>query len=159
MDGFAVLSYSSTLFCPLSSYSLISCTGTGAISILFASFPYGYDTHVMNILSLVFFFLNLFLVVLFTALTLARYYLYPHIWALTLQHPAASLYIGCFPMGISTLINVAVDVINVRYNFGGKGFLYFIWTVWWIVVVISVLCCWGIVHIMSVDLCSLQSSL
>jgi tellurite resistance protein TehA-like permease len=165
MDGFAsypspprkergttVSSYSSTLFCPLSSCShIFFCIGTGAISILFAAFPYGYDTRVMNILSLVFFFLNLFLVVLFTALTLARYHLYPHIWALTLQNPAASLYIGCFPMGIATLINPAVDVINTRYDFGGKGFLYLVWAVWWADVVISVLCCWGLVHIMSVD--------
>ncbi|KAF8234074.1 C4-dicarboxylate transporter/malic acid transport protein [Tricholoma matsutake] len=122
--------------------------GTGAVSILFASFPYGHDTHAMNIFSLVFFFLNLFLVILFTALTFARYYLYPYIWPITLNHPVSSLYIGCFPMGVATLINVAVDVINTRYGFGGKVFLYFIWAVWWIDVLVSVLCCWGMVHVM-----------
>ncbi|RDB16735.1 Sulfite efflux pump SSU1 [Hypsizygus marmoreus] len=123
--------------------------GTGAISILFSSFPYGHNTQPMKILSLLFFFLNLFLFLLFTALTITRYYLYPHTWAIMLRHPTMSLYTGCFPMGITTLINVSVDVINVGYGFGGQSFLYFIWAVWWIDVAISVLCCWGMVHIMS----------
>jgi tellurite resistance protein TehA-like permease len=110
----------------------------------------------MDILSLVFFFLNMVLVILFIALTFARYCLYPHIWTVSLQHPVSSLYISCFPMGVTTLINVAVDVINTRYDFGGKAFLYFIWAVWWIDVLISVLCCWGMVHIMFVDPCFSQ---
>ena len=109
----------------------------------------------MNVFSLVFFFLNVSLFSLFAAFTVARYYLYPHIWAITLHHPVSSLYIGCFPMGVTTIINVAVDVINTRFNFGGKKFLYFIWAVWWIDVSISAVCCWGIVHIMFVGLSSL----
>lgn len=149
----------SLVYCQLTESSHNSCTGTGAVSILFASFPYGHDTHAMNIFSLVFFFLNLFLVILFTALTFARYYLYPYIWPITLNHPVSSLYIGCFPMGVATLINVAVDVINTRYGFGGKVFLYFIWAVWWIDVLVSVLCCWGMVHVMFVELCLSQTLL
>ncbi|KNZ80513.1 Sulfite efflux pump SSU1 [Termitomyces sp. J132] len=62
-----------------------------------------------------------------------------------LRHPTQSLYASCFPMAITTLINVSVDLINVR----DPRFLYFLWAIWWIDVFISVLCCWGLVHIMS----------
>lgn len=104
----------------------------------------------MKILSLVFFFLNLLLFVIFTVITIARYCLYPQIWGSMLRHPVTSLYTGCFPMGITTLINVAVDVINEGYGYGGRSFLYFIWVVWWVDVAISALCCWGMLHIMYV---------
>ncbi|KAF5385743.1 hypothetical protein D9615_002515 [Tricholomella constricta] len=103
----------------------------------------------MKILALFFFFLNLFLFVLFTALTIIRFTLYPHTWISILHHTTLSLYMCCFPMGATTLINVAVEVINVDYGFGGPGFLYFIWAVWWVDVAISMLCCWGVVHIMT----------
>ncbi|KAG6845399.1 hypothetical protein H0H87_009746 [Tephrocybe sp. NHM501043] len=103
---------------------------TGAISILFSSFPYGHDTKPMRALSLAFFVLNFFLFLLFSALTIARYTKYPDTWMLMLQHPMQSLYTGCFPMGVTTFINVSVDVINIQYNFGGPNFLYFIWVIW-----------------------------
>jgi hypothetical protein len=53
-------------------------------------------------------------------------------------------------MGATTLINIAVDVINERCHFGGKGFLYFIWAIWWLDVFVSILCCWVLVHFMYV---------
>ncbi|KAF9461280.1 voltage-dependent anion channel [Collybia nuda] len=116
--------------------------------ILFSSFPYGHDTELVKILCLAFFFLNLFFFVFFTAITIARYWFYPHIWSLMIRHPVSSLYTGCFPMGATTIINVAVDVINTRCHFGGKGFLYLIWAIWWLDVFISALCCWVLVHFM-----------
>lgn len=100
------------------------------------------------ILSLVVFFLNLFLFLLFTAVSLARYIMFPETWDALLRHPMSSLYTGCFPMAATTLINVAVDVIYVHFQFGGKGFLYFIWAIWWLDVAVSILCCWGVVHLM-----------
>ncbi|KAG6907652.1 hypothetical protein DXG01_007856 [Tephrocybe rancida] len=54
-------------------------------------------------------------------------------------------------MGITTLINVSVDLIYTEYGFGGTRFLYFIWAVWWIDIFISVVCCWGMVHIMTIS--------
>jgi len=102
----------------------------------------------MLALALVFFYLNLFLFVLFTALTIARYSMFPQSWHLMLRHPVLSLYAGCFPMGLSTLIAVAVDPIYVVYGFGGRSFLYFLWAVWWADVAMAALCCWGSLHIM-----------
>jgi len=58
------------------------------------------------------------------------------------------MYEGCFPMGATTLINVAVTVINGQLNYGGRSFLYFIWAMcqWWLDIFISFACCWVGVH-------------
>ncbi|KIJ67708.1 hypothetical protein HYDPIDRAFT_83974, partial [Hydnomerulius pinastri MD-312] len=122
--------------------------GTGSISILFHSFPYGADSQVMKAFTLVFFFLNLVLFVLFTAVSAARYILFPGIWDRMMRHPVQSLYLGTFPMGGTTLLTVAIADIYDTYNFGGRPFVYAVWVLWWVDVAISLLCCWGIVHIM-----------
>lgn len=122
--------------------------GTGAVSNLLHIFPYGKGTRGMMIASLVFFFLNLMLFCIFSLLALAKYVTYPDRWKAVIHSPANSLYFGTFPMGLTTLINVAVDVIHIYFGFGGKGFLYFIWAVWWFDVVVSALCCWVGVHAM-----------
>lgn len=98
--------------------------------------------------SLAIFFLNLALFCAFASFSLAKYVLYPDRWKALIDNPVTSLYIGTFPMGVTTLINVSVDVVNSYFAFGGKRFLYFIWGVWWIDVAISVLCCWVGVHAM-----------
>ncbi len=122
--------------------------GTGAISILFYSFPYGNGSEEMKILSLLFFFLNLGLFIVFTAVTAARYVLFPDLWSIMLQHPVQSLYLGCAPMGVATMISVAASLIHEGYGFGGKPFIYFVWAVWWLDVAVSALCCWQLMHIM-----------
>jgi tellurite resistance protein TehA-like permease len=124
--------------------------GTGAISILFHNFPYGEVEKPMKIFTLIFFFLNLILFTLFSAMSLARYIVFPGIWSIMIHHPIQSLYLGTFPMGATTLINVAVSVIYEEYGFGGTGFLYAMWSLWWLDVAISIVCCWVMVHIMSV---------
>ncbi|TFY77207.1 hypothetical protein EWM64_g6807 [Hericium alpestre] len=125
--------------------------GTGVISILFENYPYGNETDTMRIFSAIFFFLNLFLFVLFTITTLWRYTLFPDIWQLMLHHPVQSLYLGCFPMGATTLINVSISLFYSSYGFGGTAFLYTIWGFWWLDLAISFLCCWGLVHVMAVE--------
>ncbi|KAF8997918.1 voltage-dependent anion channel [Cyathus striatus] len=123
--------------------------GTGAISILCYNFPYGKDTKVTFVLSLAFFLLNLALFIIFTVLNAVRYFRDHDAWLRLLADPVFSMYTGCFPMAATTLINVAVDVVYRHYGLGGTGFLYFIWIVWWIDVAISVLCCWGVIHLMN----------
>lgn len=54
-------------------------------------------------------------------------------------------------MGATTLLNVAVQVLNAHYSVGGKSFLYTMWGLWWADVAISALCCWGMVHVMFVS--------
>ncbi|KAF5348628.1 hypothetical protein D9758_006850 [Tetrapyrgos nigripes] len=122
--------------------------GTGSISILFHSFPYGSNLQGMQIMSLAFMLLNLVLFLTFSVITLARYLMFPDIWRVMIHHPIQSLYIGTFPMGATTILNIAVSVVYQRYGAGGRPFLYFIWACWWLNVVISVICCWGMLHFM-----------
>jgi tellurite resistance protein TehA-like permease len=139
-------------FCLNTYLIIIYCSGTGAISLLFQGFPYDPDSQTFKIFTLIFFFLNFFLFILFTIITAARYILFPKIWSLMIQHPVQGLYTGCFPMGVTTLINVSVHTIYQDYKFGGKIFLYVIWWIWWADIAISCLCVWGMVQIMFVIL-------
>ncbi|KAH8083777.1 voltage-dependent anion channel [Cristinia sonorae] len=122
--------------------------GTGAISILFHAFPFGRGSEAMNIFSAIFFFLNLLLFVLFNILTAARYAMFPHIWPIMLRHPVQSLYLGCYPMGATTLINVGVVLLDSEWHWGGKKFIYILWALWWVDVAISVVCAFPLVHYM-----------
>jgi len=104
----------------------------------------------MLIFTLAIFFLNLFLFILFSILVLVKYICYPDRWSALIRKPVTSLYTGCFPMAATTLINVGVQVVNTECNVGGKNFLYFLWAMWWVVVVVSFICCWAGVHAMYV---------
>ncbi|EKM75817.1 hypothetical protein AGABI1DRAFT_45818, partial [Agaricus bisporus var. burnettii JB137-S8] len=122
--------------------------GTGSISILFFSFPYGRNSQPMAILSLVFCILNIILFVSFNAFTIARFTLDPKSFKTLLRHPALCLFYACYPMGATTILNVAVDVVYHYYGVGGRNFLYFIWALWWINIAISAVCYWGGTYIM-----------
>lgn len=123
--------------------------GTGSVSILFAAFPYGRDSGMM-LASLVWFFLNLFLFCTFTALSVVKYSAYPDQWSKLVRNPVTSLYLGTFPMGATTLLSVALEVIHRYYGFGSKHFVYAIWSLWCVDVAVSVACAWPGVHMMFV---------
>lgn len=76
--------------------------------------------------------------------------MFPGIWSSTINHPVQSLYLGCFPMGATTLINIAVQTVYEDYNFGGRSLLYTIWGLWWLDCFISWLCVFGLMHTMYV---------
>ncbi|KAK2461164.1 hypothetical protein APHAL10511_006691 [Amanita phalloides] len=119
--------------------------GTGGISNLFDVFPYG-QGWLMKALSLVLFFLNLSLFMVFTIWAIARYSSHPKDWVDVMHNPTLSLFWGCFPMGFTTIIDVGVNVLHEYFSFGGKVFVYSIWVMWWINLGISFACYWGIVH-------------
>lgn len=122
--------------------------GTGSISILFHNYPYADTSSIINVFSYIFFFLNLALFVVFNVLTVARYAIFPDIWSIMIRHPVQSLYIGCYPMGAATLINIGVGLIYEQYGFGGRAFVYFLWACWWLDVVASFICAFALVHAM-----------
>ncbi len=105
----------------------------------------------MKTFSLIFFFLNLTLFAIFSMMTLARYTLFPDIWSIMIRHPVQSLYLGCYPMGLTTLITIGVGLIHQDYNFGGKAFIYLLWAIWWFDVALSFAAAIIIVHIMYVS--------
>ena len=131
----------------LTTAHITDAIGTGSISILFHAFPYANDSKTMVVFTYIFFFLNLALFILFNALTAARYILFPDIWSIMLHHPTQSLFLGTYPMGATTLINIAVGLIY-EGGFGGQAFLYSMWAFWWLDVALSVLCTFAIVHVM-----------
>ena len=111
-------------------------------------FPYWLHPSTSRALSTTVFLLNLLLFLVFCFVSIARYIRYPAIWGIMLQDRLQSLYISTFPMGAATLIGVATTVLHDQYGFGGRGFLFTLWGLWWVDVAISSLCCWGLVHVM-----------
>lgn len=76
--------------------------------------------------------------------------MFPDIWSIMLRHPVQSLYLGCYPMGATTLINIAVGHIYQKDGIGGRAFVYFLWGFWWTIVALSFLCAFAMVHVMLV---------
>ncbi|KAJ3570955.1 hypothetical protein NP233_g4067 [Leucocoprinus birnbaumii] len=115
---------------------------------LFFAFPYGQGSQPMAILSLIFYFLNICLFVLFHVSTLARFVLEPEAFIRQLKHPSYSLFFSCYPMGATTILNVSINVIYAYYGIGGRSFVYLIWALWWINIAVSALCFWGCTYLM-----------
>lgn len=82
--------------------------GTGIVSILLHNLPYNGDW--LYWISVVVFCLNIALFVTFTVISIVRYTVFPEIWWAMIRHPAQSLFIGTFPMGLATIINMIVFV-------------------------------------------------
>ncbi|KAF7330296.1 Sulfite efflux pump SSU1 [Mycena venus] len=121
--------------------------GTGAVGALVSRFHFDETSEAFKILTLLFFFLNLLFFAAICAATVARYYIFPELWQAMLRDPTQSLFIGTFPMGASTLINVAVT-INQDYSFGGSGFLYTLWVFWWLDCALSMFIAVGMIFVM-----------
>lgn len=56
--------------------------GTGTVSILASLFYFGYDTTVLKVITLVFFFINLSSYVAILAMSIARYFMFPEVYNL-----------------------------------------------------------------------------
>lgn len=82
--------------------------GTGIVSILLHNLPY--NSVWLYWISVVIFALNVFLFTSFLFASILRYVLYPQIWSAMIRHPAQSLFLGTFPMGLATIINMTVFV-------------------------------------------------
>jgi tellurite resistance protein TehA-like permease len=121
--------------------------GTSVVSILFFAFPYGKKTRTLRAFSAIFFFFNFCLFVLFNAITIARHIMFPKVWSVMTRN-SASLFLGAYPMGLTTLIDVGVGLLYDDYGWGGKGFLYTLWGFWWVVVIQSAASLWVLFHFM-----------
>ncbi|KAK7218749.1 hypothetical protein V2G26_006752 [Clonostachys chloroleuca] len=109
--------------------------GTGIVSILLYRLPYNGEW--LQYISYIFFCANIVLFALFTAVSVLRYTLYPEIWFAMIAHPGQSLFLGCFPMGFATIINMMVFVGKSW----GNGFIYLTWALWWVDAVVSMATC------------------
>ena len=110
--------------------------GTGIVSILLHNLPY--NATWLYWISVIFFALNVFLFIVFLIISIARYVLYPEIWSVMVRHPTQSLFLGTFPMGLATIVNMVVFVCVPSW---GPRAITLVWALWWIDVVIAVTVC------------------
>ncbi|CAG8974014.1 hypothetical protein HYALB_00008563 [Hymenoscyphus albidus] len=110
--------------------------GTGITSILLHNLPYNGDW--LYYISVIIFVLNVVLFIVFFLLSVARYSLYPKIWGVMIRHPAQSLFLGTFPMGLATIINMIVFVCVPAWGYPA---VQLAWGLWWIDMVVSLACC------------------
>ncbi|KAI6912316.1 hypothetical protein KC318_g6732 [Hortaea werneckii] len=101
--------------------------GTGITSILLHNLPY--NGIWLHYISYVLFALNVLLFTVFSLISLLRYTLYREIWHAMIQHPAQSLFIGTFPMGLATIVNMIAFVCVPAW--GGATWTL-AWALWWI---------------------------
>ena len=119
--------------------------GTGIVSILLHNLPYNGDW--IYWISVVFFLLNIVLFVVFFLLSVALYAIYPEIWGVMVRHPTQSLFLGTFPMGLATIVNMIVYVCVPAW---GTRAIRLAWALWWIDVVIAVTVCFWMPFVLCV---------
>ena len=82
--------------------------GTGIVSILLHNLPYNGEW--LYWISVLLFALNVLLFAIFLFISILRYTLYPNIWVAMIRHPVQGLFLGTFPMGFATIVNMIVFV-------------------------------------------------
>ena len=99
----------------------------------------------LQIISIIFFILNLVLFLLFLSVSCLRYILYLRIFAAVLRHPHQSLFLATFPVGHATLINMTVLMCVPSWD---HGTAVFAWTLWWIDSVLALTTCFHLTFVM-----------
>ncbi|KAJ5167675.1 uncharacterized protein N7482_003269 [Penicillium canariense] len=132
--------------------------GTGIVSILLNTLPY--NGRWLHDVSVVIFILNVVYFTISLAITLLRYILYPEIFRVMIAHPVQSLFLGTFPMGLATIINMFCFVCVPAW---GDRAAYFIWAVWIFDAIVSVLVAIGIPFLLTtskneIDLSSMTAA-
>ncbi|KAF6820230.1 c4-dicarboxylate transporter malic acid transport [Colletotrichum sojae] len=111
--------------------------GTGIVSVLLHNLPYN-TPWISHGLAVAFFVLNVGLFSVFSAITVLRYALYPEIWTAMVIHPAQSMFLGCFPMGFATIINMMILVCAPAW---GDWVVSWAWGFWWLDAALSLATC------------------
>ncbi|CAG7850521.1 Sulfite efflux pump SSU1 {ECO:0000303/PubMed:17322211} [Serendipita indica DSM 11827] len=118
--------------------------GTGVVGILIYNLPYGND-KARHLVSLAFLILNSVLFAAFTLISALRYIIFPGIWSLMIREPTQSLFLSCFPMSLSTVISASISLSLHRDI---PGLIPFLWILWWINVMLSMLSGIGLPYLM-----------
>lgn len=119
--------------------------GTGIVSILLNTLPY--NGNWLYWISVVIFAFNVLLFGVFLLVSIMRYVLYPEIFPVMVKHPTQSLFLGTFPMGLATIINM---ICFVCVPVWGPWASYLAWGLWMADAVISVMTCLALPFIMYV---------
>lgn len=113
--------------------------GTGITSILLYELPYQFKG--LHIIADIIFGFNVLLFLLFLAISIARYTIWPQMGPLMLFHPSQSLFLGTFAMGMTTIVSMCAIAAAPVW---GNGFIIFTWILWWITVILAVVICTGL---------------
>ena len=113
--------------------------GTGVVSILLHQLPY--NGHWLEVISIIFFVLNVVFFITFTFISALRYFCYPRLIRSVLRHPHQSLFVAAFPIGIALLVNTIVLICVPSW---GSGMAIFAWVLWWIAGVLSLATCFDL---------------
>ena len=108
--------------------------GTGIVSLLLHNLPY--NGIWLYWISVVIFALNVLLFITGSIISILRYTLYPEIFLAMIKHPVQSMFIGTFPMGLATIINMFCLVCVPAW---GGWARYFAWGLWIFDAVVSVM--------------------
>lgn len=63
-----------------------------------------------------FFVLNILLFTVFMMASALRYLLYPGLWSTMLRHPVVPLFLGAFPIALSTIIEMMILVCGPAWG-------------------------------------------
>lgn len=99
--------------------------GTGIVSTLLYDLSNGEDW--LYYLSIIVFVLNVILFSTGCIISILRYTLYPEIFKVMIKHPVQSMFIGTFPMGLATIINM---IVLACVPVWGEWTRYFAWGLW-----------------------------
>lgn len=109
--------------------------GTGIVSILLNTLPY--NGRWLFWISVVIFALNVFLFVVMTFISILRYILWPDLIMPVLTHPVQSMFVGTYPMGLSTIITMWCLVCVPAWGDWTRNFA---WGFWIFDAIMSVMC-------------------
>ncbi|XRM43418.1 Plasma membrane sulfite pump involved in sulfite metabolism [Aspergillus tubingensis] len=99
--------------------------GTGIVSILLNTLPY--NGQWLYWISVVLFAFNVLLFTIGCIITFLRYTLYPEIFFAMIKHPVQSMFIGTFPMGFATIINMFCFVCVPAWGDWTRNFAWGLW--------------------------------
>ncbi|KAG9964660.1 sulfite efflux pump SSU1, partial [Aureobasidium melanogenum] len=78
-------------------------------------------------------------------ISILRYALWPELWPAMINHPTHSLFLGCFPMGLGTIVNLIVLVCVPAW---GRWAATMAWALWWIDAALAVTICCSVAFLM-----------
>ncbi|RAL04311.1 TDT family transporter [Aspergillus ibericus CBS 121593] len=99
--------------------------GTGIVSVLLNTLPY--NGQWLYWISVVCFAFNVLLFMTGCIITFLCYTLYPEIFFAMIKHPVQSMFIGTFPMGFATIINMFCFVCVPAWGDWTRNFVWGMW--------------------------------
>ncbi|KAI4731030.1 sulfite efflux pump SSU1 [Aureobasidium sp. EXF-10728] len=124
--------------------SMFSITmGTGVVAILLHQMPY--NSSWTNYPCYIIFGLNVLIFISALVVSILRYTLWPELWPAMIHHPTHSLFLGCFPMGLGTIVNLIVLVCVPAW---GPWAATMAWALWWIDAALAVTICCSVAFLM-----------